>query len=263
MSRPPAAAAARAALRDAQTPAALGALALLAALTPAAGLGAAGWTTGAVCVAGTWTAYTAARGRRGQSPVRPADAVTLARAALIASVAALVAEGLTAGEPVSSGILVVLAVLALVLDAVDGAVARRTGTASELGARLDMEADALLILVLSLHVGAALGWWAVAIGAMRYVFAAAGRFVPRLRAPLPPSDARRFVAALQGIALTAAASTLLPVPVATAAVAAALGLLVWSFGRDTLWLLRDGGSGRHYGHRADRRTARDDRATGG
>ena len=38
------------------------------------------------------------------------------------------------------------------LDAVDGQVARRTGTVSALGARFDMEVDAFLILVLSVYV---------------------------------------------------------------------------------------------------------------
>ena len=45
-----------------------------------------------------------------------------------------------------------LAVVALALDAVDGRVARRTGTVSPFGARLDGEADAFLMLVLSVHV---------------------------------------------------------------------------------------------------------------
>ena len=48
--------------------------------------------------------------------------------------------------------LVVLAAVALVLDGVDGQVARRTGTVSALGARFDMEVDAFLMLVLSVYV---------------------------------------------------------------------------------------------------------------
>ena len=42
--------------------------------------------------------------------------------------------------------------VALALDGVDGQVARRTGTVSALGARFDMEVDAFLVLVLSVHV---------------------------------------------------------------------------------------------------------------
>ncbi|GAA1755271.1 CDP-alcohol phosphatidyltransferase family protein [Streptomonospora arabica] len=227
-------------LPGAQTVAALAAFVLLAGLSAAPGLGAAGWTAGSLCVVGTWTAYTAAQRRRHAGPAGPADAVTLARAGLIAGVAALVGDGLFGGDA-PSGLLAGLAAVALALDAVDGAVARRTRTASPLGARFDMEADALLLLVLSVHVAVSvLGWWVLAIGAMRYAFAAAGRLVPRLRAPLPPSDARRAVAALQGIALVVAAFEVLPVPAATAVTGGALVLLVWSFGRDTLRLLRTG-----------------------
>ena len=46
---------------------------------------------------------------------------------------------------------------------------RRRAPTSELGARLDQEADALLILVLSAIVAADLGWWVLGIGLARYV----------------------------------------------------------------------------------------------
>ena len=62
------------------------------------------------------------------------------------------AEAFTGADVV--GVLVPLAVVALVLDLVDGRVARRTVTASAYGARLDGEADAFLILVLSVLVAA-------------------------------------------------------------------------------------------------------------
>ena len=86
--------------------------------------------------------------------------------------AALVVESVLRPEPVA--LLVRLAAVALALDAVDGWVARRTGTVSELGARFDMEADAFLILVLSGFVADSLGGWVLAIGLMRYAFVAAG-----------------------------------------------------------------------------------------
>ncbi|WP_461000339.1 CDP-alcohol phosphatidyltransferase family protein [Streptomonospora sediminis] len=221
----------------------MAAVALLAVLSAAAGLGAAGWPAGVACIAGTWIAYTAAQRRRRAPPAGPADAVTLVRAGLTAGVAALVGQGLAGPGPAPSALLAALAAVALALDAVDGAVARRTGTESALGARFDMEVDALLILVLSVHVAVSvLGWWVLAIGAMRYVFAAAGRAVPRLRGELPPSRARKAVAALQGAVLAAAASGLLPPSAAAAATGFALALLVWSFGRDTAGLLRRRGS---------------------
>ncbi len=104
--------------------------------------------------------------------------------------------------------LVTLASVALVLDAVDGQVARRTGTVTALGARFDMEVDAFLILVLSVFVATTAGAWVLAIGAMRYGFVVAGWLLPWLRSPLPVSTARKAVAAAQGIALVVAGAQL-------------------------------------------------------
>ena len=134
--------------------------------------------------------------------------------------------------------LVVSATVALVLDAVDGSVARRTGTGTPLGARYDMEVDAFLILVLSVYVSMRLGVWVLLIGGMRYAFVAAARVAPWLNAPLPPSFARKTVAAVQGVCLLLAASGLLPYAANLVVVLGALGAQVWSFGRDVGWLWR-------------------------
>jgi phosphatidylglycerophosphate synthase len=128
-----------------------------------------------------------------------------------------------------------------VLDALDGAVARRTRTASPLGARFDMECDAYLILVLSVHVAARLGAWVVLIGVMRYAFVAASRPFPWLRGALPPSTARKTVAVVQGVVLAGAGSGLCPTAPATVLVAVALALLAGSFGRDVRFLWRASG----------------------
>lgn len=169
----------------------------------------------------------------------PADRVTAVRAALAIGVAGLTLRGLA--EPLSGGltaVLVAVSTVALVLDAVDGYVARRTGTASAFGARFDMETDAFLIAVLSVHVAPQVGWWVLAIGAMRYVYVLAGWALPWLRRPTPPRYWAKVVAAIQGIVLTVAASTLLPGPVVRLAVAGALALLVESFGHDVVWQWR-------------------------
>jgi len=67
---------------------------------------------------------------------------------------------------------------------------------------------------------------------------AAARVWLWLNSPLPPSTARKTVAATQGILLLLAGSDLLPHAANFAVVALALGTLVWSFGRDILWLWR-------------------------
>jgi phosphatidylglycerophosphate synthase len=161
-----------------------------------------------------------------------ADWVTLTRAMLVGAVTALVVHSFWA--VVSVPALVTITTVALVLDAVDGQVARRTGTVSPLGARFDMEVDAFLILVLSVYVARMIGPWVLAIGLMRYAYVAARWMLPWLRRPVPPRYWNKVVAATQGVTLTAVASGLFPTPVSVAALAIALALLIESFGREIL-----------------------------
>jgi phosphatidylglycerophosphate synthase len=170
----------------------------------------------------------------------PADKVTLARAVLACGVAALTADSFGGRAPVA--ILVTLASIGLVLDGVDGQVARRTGTVSAFGARFDMEVDAFLILVLSVYVARTTGWWVLAIGLARYLFVAAGWALPWLRGSLPPRYWAKVVAAIQGITLTVAVAGILPDVVTTVVVLIALGLLAESFGRQIWGLWRQAGS---------------------
>jgi phosphatidylglycerophosphate synthase len=211
-------------------------LLLLAGLAAVSGLGPVGLLAGVVYTAALLGLLAAAMRHADRPSLGPADVVTLARALLAGGVTALVADGLVTGTTATPN-LVVLATVALVLDAVDGQVARRTRTASAMGARFDMEVDAFLIVVLSAHVAGAVGPWALAIGAMRYAFVAAGWALPWLRGPLPPRYWRKVVAATQGIILVVAAADVLPHALTIALVAASLALLGESFGRDIglLW----------------------------
>lgn len=212
-------------------------LLILAGLSAAFGLGPLGVLVGVVYAAGLLGLLSTAMHRAGRSALGPADVVTLARALLVGGVTAIVVEGLLTGWT-STVALVVLASVALVLDGVDGKVARRTGTASPVGARFDMEVDAFLILVLSVHVAGIVGPWALAIGGMRYAFVVAGWLLPWLRGPVPPSYAAKTVAALQGVVLVVASAGLLPHAVTVALVAGALAALAWSFGRSVRLLWR-------------------------
>jgi phosphatidylglycerophosphate synthase len=209
-------------------------VALLAVLTVADGLSEAGWIAGVAygvgaCFTLTWGLHRSAMTRLG-----PADWVTLTRAVLVGGVTALVVESFV--RPVPATAAVAIATVALVLDWVDGQVARRTRTVSELGARFDMEVDAFLILVLSVYVARWMGSWVLAIGLMRYAYVAASWVLRWMRRRLPYRYWRKVVAAVQGIVLTVAASGILPPVLATIGVAGALVLLLESFGRDVVWL---------------------------
>jgi phosphatidylglycerophosphate synthase len=172
----------------------------------------------------------------GAKALTPADRITLARAVLVGGVAALVAESFT--RPVPPGVLAGSAAAALALDAVDGRVARRTGTVTALGARFDVEVDAALVLLLSGFAARWLGPWVLLPGAAHYLLLAAGGRWPWLRRPAPPRPWCKVVAAVQGIALTAVAAGALPRPVATVALAVVTALLAESFGREVWWLWR-------------------------
>lgn len=130
---------------------------------------------------------------------------------------------------------------ALLLDGVDGLLARRLGLASPFGARFDMETDSAFMLVLAILAArfGANGAWVVALGLPRYLFIVAGWLYPFLAAPLPHSERRRVVCVVQGIAVLVA---LAPLPGTGPIVLAGLALLLWSFAVDALWLWRNAAS---------------------
>ncbi|GLZ54635.1 CDP-alcohol phosphatidyltransferase family protein [Actinomycetospora sp. NBRC 106378] len=198
---------------------------LLAGLVTTTGLGGVGLSGGLLVL----VLSTALLARTGASSLGPAGSVTLLRLVLVAGVAALAVHHLS-GRPIPTAVLVGLTVAALALDAVDGWIARRTDTSTDLGARFDMETDAFLLLLLAVHVAADLGPWVLLVGGMRYLFVAAGWIWPWLRGELPPRYSAKVVAALQGIALVVASTRLLPGWANAALVGTALVALVWSFG---------------------------------
>lgn len=160
--------------------------------------------------------------------------VTLVRMALIA---ALLAPILGSAVPWT---VVVVASLALLLDGADGWLARREGRVSDFGARLDTEIDSAFTLVLatSAWVTGIVGPLVLLLAFPRYGFVAAARFLPWLKAPLPESFARKVVCVTQVVVLIVLGFPLTPVWLVVLAVVVGSTALVWSFGRDVLWLWR-------------------------
>lgn len=177
------------------------------------------------------------RGAHPHARFGTANRVTLLRMALACSLAGLIGEAVPA--PWAWGV-VALATLTALLDAVDGALARRSGLASAFGARFDMETDAALTLVLCALVWQAgqAGPWVLAAGLMRYAFVAAAAAWPWLAAALPPSRRRQTVCVLQITALIVCLAPVVPPPQAAALAAVSLALLGLSFAVDVRWLAR-------------------------
>jgi phosphatidylglycerophosphate synthase len=173
------------------------------------------------------------------SGIGPANRVTLGRATLVVAVVALT---VWPGPLSARGHwwILTLSVAAMALDGVDGQIARRTRSESAFGARFDMEIDALLLLALSAVVwqSGKVGVWVLMIGAIRYLFVLAGVVLPAMQRPLPPSFRRKTVCVVQGVALVACVAPIFSAGMATAASAAALLLLTYSFAVDTWWLFR-------------------------
>ncbi|MCM2472306.1 CDP-alcohol phosphatidyltransferase family protein [Rhizobium sp. CG5] len=170
-----------------------------------------------------------------------ANAITAIRAALVCMVAAAVCfAGLPQSAESTLWAFMFIVLAAFALDGVDGYLARRYGQESELGARFDMEVDALLILCLSAAaclLGKA-GSWVLLIGLMRYGFVLMQVVLPHLNAPLPPSFRRKLVCVIQvGVLCLVLVPGIAP-PVSSWFAAMALLLLGYSFLVDGLYLLK-------------------------
>jgi phosphatidylglycerophosphate synthase len=130
--------------------------------------------------------------------------------------------------------------VALMLDGVDGWMARRNGMQSPFGARFDMEVDAFFILILAglIWQSGKAGAWVILSGAMRYGFIVLGWRLPWLKRPLPPRRRRQTVCVIQTAVLALCLTPPLIPPVSTFLAAGALGLLALSFTVDIAWLWR-------------------------
>lgn len=164
-----------------------------------------------------------------------ANQVTLARAVLLVLLLGMLGEHVD--EPLMWGA-VLVATAAGVTDAIDGAIARRTGTASAFGARFDMETDAALVAVLALLAWywQRAGMWVLMAGAARYLFVLGCWCCGWMYRELPPSLRRKTVAAVQMVALTLCLAPLLTPDMSALCAAIAVSALLASFITDTLWL---------------------------
>lgn len=171
----------------------------------------------------------------------PANQITMARAVIVALLTALIGE--PPATTTTTAVATAASLAALLLDGVDGWLARRSRMVSAFGARFDMEIDALLILVLAILVWQyeRAGAWIVLAGLLRYLFVAAGWLLPWLRRPLEPSVRRQTICVIQIAGLLLALAPIIPAASAAPLAAIALGALAYSFLVDTVWLWRSHG----------------------
>jgi len=154
-----------------------------------------------------------------------ANTITAARVAIVVGLSAMRSVGPSATA---------LVVSFLVLDGLDGFVARRPPlTASEFGARFDMEADALFVLVFGLKLAeiGRLGAWVVLPGLLRYAYSVSISIAPRA-GEAPRSRFGRIIAGLMMTSLAASAWPIEPIHRPLAVLSA--GLVTLSFLRSTI-----------------------------
>ena len=174
-----------------------------------------------------------------------ANGITLARLVGTAWIGAIAWTWLVSAPSRPGAVAMIgIAVCCLVLDGVDGKVARARGEVSDFGARFDMETDAAMIMILCVAVAAegSVDWWVLTIGLARYVYWLASLRVGALNTPVAPSILRKIVAVSQSVALllclalgtAGVGPTWLPSLIA----AIALAGLAWSFVSVTVHQLR-------------------------
>jgi riboflavin-specific deaminase-like protein len=165
----------------------------------------------------------------------PANVVTLARSLPVACLAALAGAPAAFDHP---GLVSMLAVITIILDAVDGLVARHKKMVSEFGAALDGELDALLVLVLTIAVWQLdrAGAWVLLAGSARFLFLAAMWRWRWLDAPLPPSNHRKLCFGFLVWSLAAVPSPMLSAETGWVLSFFATALLILSFTVDVAWL---------------------------
>lgn len=154
-----------------------------------------------------------------------ANAITALRAGLVV---ALCARG-SVGPLSSAGVVGFLA-----LDGLDGFIARRApSTASDFGARFDMETDALFVLAFGVKLVEAgrLGAFMILPGVLRYAYAGGIALAPEL-GEVPRSRLGRYIAGAMMTSLAVSAWPLEPVFRPLAVVATSL--VVFSFARSTV-----------------------------
>lgn len=163
-----------------------------------------------------------------------ANAVTLLRAVLTSGLA-----GMLGGQTADwAWVIIAVATIILLLDGIDGYLARKLSIESAFGSRFDMETDAALILILSCTVwlSGKAGPWIILSGLLRYGFVAAALYWPWLQQSLPPSKRRQTVCVLQIISLLVCLCPWLAAKQSPWLAGLSLLLLAASFTKDIIWL---------------------------
>ncbi|MCC7442503.1 MAG: CDP-alcohol phosphatidyltransferase family protein [Bdellovibrionales bacterium] len=165
---------------------------------------------------------------REHAPFRAADRITMARILLTLSVVAVFWI-----EPSATWLSFTLAALAAASDFIDGYLARRHGPTAR-GAKLDMEADAFLMLVLSLCAYRFAEVFAAVLipGIVRYAYVLVEAWRGKAQPESSPRFEAKLICAVSVTLLVASIAPGLPGLLTGLMGTAAAGLILYSFSRD-------------------------------
>lgn len=223
--------AARTGARTVRAFVAASAVVTIAALIAAVGLGLGPISVvgvAVICMAGGVVAALFLVAHHPHSRLGLANLVTTVRLGLVATLVALLLADTR--RPLA---VIVIAVVVLVLDGVDGRLARWQGLTSRFGAAYDVEVDSVFALVLAiLAAGGPAGPVVLLLGLPHYVFGGAALVAPWLRRPLPERYSRKVVGVVHLIVLIVLQMPWLPSLLAVALALGTTAIVVWSFAID-------------------------------
>ncbi len=144
------------------------------------------------------------------------------------------------GESYFLNIFILLAFIALILDGVDGFIARKYKESDSFGISFDQEADNLMLLILSLSVylNKNIGIIIFLIPMYRYIFISSMYRFLWLKRELPKSFIRKFVCIFTSILLIMSHISYLDEYIMINIVFFALFIITFSFAKDIIWLYR-------------------------
>ena len=170
-----------------------------------------------------------------------ANYITMVRASLVVLVASFIGESETTFV---AWVATVIAMSIVVLDGLDGWLARRSKMVSAFGARFDVETDALLIMTMSVLVWQheKVGMWVLLGGFMRYAFVFTGLLLQWVAAELTPTRRAKIMSVCYMVGLSVALLPFVMKPFSVIVVGSSLLALTFSFAIDVyrLWQKEQG-----------------------
>jgi len=131
----------------------------------------------------------------------------------------------------------VIALLLIMLDAVDGYVARKTNTVSEFGAWFDMETDAFYVALMGLilYQSGLIGLWILIPGFLRYIYSLGVWMFNASEKQETSSKIGKYIAGFMFVSLPL--PFIIPSDIATPILILASLAIVFSFARSTYLLI--------------------------